>query len=163
MPGTHADLDAMQAAYHEAVETWIAAIRDEEALASVAHNVAEIDLWEAAHFREDEIRHPYRYPLAGKRIQREAAGDEQFDWSWVDRAAQTITSAGLKWRPVLAFHACGTNVGDTCNVPLASISPSAAANVVQVSVSTGSRAKAAAVVVSFASEAGAKRCASLSP
>lgn len=52
--------------------------------------------------------------------QVEKDGDEQFDWSWVDRAAQTITSAGLKWRPVLAFHACGTNVGDTCNVPIPS-------------------------------------------
>lgn len=50
------ELDAKQAAYKEAVEEWIAAIREEEALASVAHNIAEIDLWEAAHFREDDIR-----------------------------------------------------------------------------------------------------------
>ncbi len=56
MPNTSADLDAKQAAYKAAVETWIAAIREEEALASVAHNVAEIDQWEAAHFREDDIR-----------------------------------------------------------------------------------------------------------
>jgi hypothetical protein len=56
MPHESADLDALQAAYKSAVETWIAAIREEEALASVAHNVAEIDRWEAAHFREDEVR-----------------------------------------------------------------------------------------------------------
>jgi hypothetical protein len=50
------DLDRMQAAYHAAVEDWIAAIKQEEALASVNHTVAEIDKWEAAHFKEDEIR-----------------------------------------------------------------------------------------------------------
>jgi len=32
------------------------AIRQEEALASVNHSVAEIDQWEAAHFLEDELR-----------------------------------------------------------------------------------------------------------
>jgi hypothetical protein len=35
---------------------WIAAIKQEEALASVDHSVAEVDQWEQAHFREDEIR-----------------------------------------------------------------------------------------------------------
>jgi hypothetical protein len=34
----------------------VAAIRAEEALASVNHNVAEIDQWEAAAFREDDMR-----------------------------------------------------------------------------------------------------------
>ena len=34
----------------------IAAIKEEEALASVNHNVAEIDEWEAAHFKEDGLR-----------------------------------------------------------------------------------------------------------
>ena len=46
----------MQAAYKAAVEEWIAAIKQEEALASVNHNVAEVDQWEAAHFKEDDIR-----------------------------------------------------------------------------------------------------------
>jgi hypothetical protein len=50
--------------------------------------------------------------------QVERAGDQIFDWSWVDRAARTITAAGLSWRPVLAFHACGGNVGDTCHIPI---------------------------------------------
>jgi hypothetical protein len=49
-------LDQMQATYKAAVEEWIAAIREEEALASVNHTVAEVDKWEQAHFREDEIR-----------------------------------------------------------------------------------------------------------
>ena len=51
-----AELDQMQAAYKAAVEEWIKAIREEEALASVNHSVAEIDEWEEAHFREDELR-----------------------------------------------------------------------------------------------------------
>jgi len=56
MSGEHAELDEMQAAYKNAVEAWIAAIRNEEALASVNHSVAEVDRWEAAHFEEDELR-----------------------------------------------------------------------------------------------------------
>jgi hypothetical protein len=52
----HPELDSLQAAYQDAVETWIAAIRKEEALASVNHEIAEIDQWEKAHFEEDEIR-----------------------------------------------------------------------------------------------------------
>jgi hypothetical protein len=50
------ELDPLQNAYKAAVEEWIAAIRQEEALASVDHSVAEVDQWEQAHFREDEIR-----------------------------------------------------------------------------------------------------------
>ena len=50
------ELDQKQSAYKAAVEEWIAAIKREEALASVNHSVAEVDKWEAAHFREDEIR-----------------------------------------------------------------------------------------------------------
>jgi hypothetical protein len=50
------ELDRLQAAYRTAVDEWIAAIRDEEELASVAHSVAKVDLWEQAHAREDEVR-----------------------------------------------------------------------------------------------------------
>jgi hypothetical protein len=50
------ELDKMQTAYKTAVEEWIAAIKREEALASVNHSVAEVDQWEQAHFREDQIR-----------------------------------------------------------------------------------------------------------
>ncbi len=49
-------LDEMQNAYKAAVEKWIDAIREEEALASVNHTLAEVDKWEGAHFKEDEIR-----------------------------------------------------------------------------------------------------------
>ena len=50
------DLDQLQAAYKAAVEAWIVAIRKEEALASVNHEIAEVDAWEQAHFDEDEAR-----------------------------------------------------------------------------------------------------------
>jgi hypothetical protein len=50
------DLNQMQAAYKEAVEQWIKAIREEEALASVDHSEAEVDAWEAADFREEDAR-----------------------------------------------------------------------------------------------------------
>jgi hypothetical protein len=49
-------LDQLQASYKASVEEWIAAIRDEEALASVNHSVAEVDQWESAGFREEEAR-----------------------------------------------------------------------------------------------------------
>jgi hypothetical protein len=50
------ELDQMQTTYKAAVEEWIAAIKQEETLASVNHSIAEVDKWEAAHFAEDEIR-----------------------------------------------------------------------------------------------------------
>jgi len=50
------ELDALRETYTAAVEEWIAAIRHEEALASVNHSVAELDKWEQAHFAEDELR-----------------------------------------------------------------------------------------------------------
>ena len=49
-------LDQMRAAYKAAVREWIAAIKQEEALASVNPSIAEVDKWEGAHFAEDKIR-----------------------------------------------------------------------------------------------------------
>ena len=56
MDEQHSDLDELQAAYKAAVEKWVTAIRKEEALASVNHSVAEVDLWEDAGFQEDAMR-----------------------------------------------------------------------------------------------------------
>jgi hypothetical protein len=56
MDERHSDLDELQGAYKAAVEEWISAIRKEEALASVNHSIAEVDLWENAGFQEDEKR-----------------------------------------------------------------------------------------------------------
>jgi hypothetical protein len=46
-----AEVDQMQNAYNAAVNEWIHAVKIEEALASVNHSVADVDKWEAAHFR----------------------------------------------------------------------------------------------------------------
>jgi hypothetical protein len=56
MENDTSELDQMQTAYRVAVEEWIAAIRPEEALASVNHSIADVDKWEGAHFAEDKIR-----------------------------------------------------------------------------------------------------------
>ena len=56
MPEKHARLDQMQKAYIAAVEQWIDAIKQEEALASTNHTLAEVDKWETAHLKEDELR-----------------------------------------------------------------------------------------------------------
>lgn len=71
------ELDGLQAAYRAAVEEWVAAIREEEALASVDHSVAKIDLWEAAHFREDEKR---KAVLAAKKQYEDALRRDLFDF-----------------------------------------------------------------------------------
>jgi beta-amylase len=48
----------------------------------------------------------------------ESKGDQQFDWSFYDRLSDAIINAGLKWVPILSFHACGGNVGDQCDIAL---------------------------------------------
>jgi hypothetical protein len=51
------ELDELQQEYKTAVDEWVAAIRAEEALASVAdHSVADIDAWETADNAEEEAR-----------------------------------------------------------------------------------------------------------
>ena len=61
------ELDQLQAAYKEAVDNWVAAIREEEALASGPHNVAELDEWEGADFRENKMQREVIYEDALRR------------------------------------------------------------------------------------------------
>lgn len=35
-----------------------------------------------------------------------------------DAVVQHIENAGLRWVPIMSFHQCGGNVGDTCNIPM---------------------------------------------
>ncbi len=70
-------LDQLQGAYKATVEEWIAAIRQEEALASVNHSVAEVDKWEQAHFAEDEIRSKV---LAAKKLYEDALRRELYNF-----------------------------------------------------------------------------------
>ena len=52
-----AELDQLQTAYKAAVEAWIAASREEEALVSIApQSIEDLDKWEGAHFKEDDAR-----------------------------------------------------------------------------------------------------------
>jgi hypothetical protein len=51
-----AELDQLQSDYKSAVDVWVAAIRYEEALASLNHSVAEVDQWEHAAAREEVAR-----------------------------------------------------------------------------------------------------------
>ncbi len=52
-----AELDQLQAAYKTAVEAWIAAIKEEEALVSTApESIEYLDKREDAHFREYDAR-----------------------------------------------------------------------------------------------------------
>jgi hypothetical protein len=70
------ELDQLQRAYKDAVDRWVAAIREEEALASGNHNVAELDEWEAAHFREHKLHKEvdYRKRLYEDALRREFFG-----------------------------------------------------------------------------------------
>jgi len=67
----------MQKSYQAAVEEWVTAIRQEEALASVNHDVADVDKWEAAHFREEDLRNNV---LAAKKRYENALREEFFDF-----------------------------------------------------------------------------------
>jgi hypothetical protein len=69
------ELDELQASYKAAVEEWIKAIREEEALASANHNVAELDQWEAAHFHEHKL---HREADFRKRLYEDALRREFF-------------------------------------------------------------------------------------
>jgi hypothetical protein len=72
-----AELDAMQQEYKAAMDTWILAIRDEEALAMVNHNVAEVDKWEHAHNREEQARNKAKQ---AKRAYEDALRKEFFNF-----------------------------------------------------------------------------------
>jgi hypothetical protein len=69
------ELDELQGAYKQAVDDWVKAIREEEALASGNHNVAELDQWEGAHFREHKL---HREVIYRKRLYEDALRREFF-------------------------------------------------------------------------------------
>lgn len=57
MSDVAAELDQLQVAYKAAVEAWITAIREEEALVATApQSIEDLDAWEDAHFKEDDAR-----------------------------------------------------------------------------------------------------------
>lgn len=50
----------------------------------------------------------------------ESEGDNKFDWSYYKTYGDTVRAAGLKWIPIISTHECGSNVGDSVNIPLPS-------------------------------------------
>ena len=54
MPIETSELDRLQAAYKEAVDRWIAAIREEEALATPDHSIRAWDRWDQAGFKAQD-------------------------------------------------------------------------------------------------------------
>ena len=57
MDNNDAELNRLQGAYKSEVDTWVAAIKAEEALSSGDHNLVEVDKWEGAHFVAEKARH----------------------------------------------------------------------------------------------------------
>lgn len=72
-----AKLDEMQSAYKAAVDEWVTAIRQEEALASVDHTVAEVDAWEGAGFKEEAARNKAK---AAKKVYEDALRQEFYNF-----------------------------------------------------------------------------------
>jgi hypothetical protein len=75
MQDDNAELDRMQNAYKAAVEEWITTIKKEEELASVDHSIADVDKWEDAHFKEDEVRNKVK---AAKKVYEDALREKFF-------------------------------------------------------------------------------------
>jgi hypothetical protein len=49
-------LSLLRLTYKKAVDAWVNAIRAEEALATTDHSMTAMELWDAAHFKEDDAR-----------------------------------------------------------------------------------------------------------
>ena len=71
------ELDQMQSKYKTAVDAWVSAIRQEEALASVNHTVAQVDQWENAADLEEEARNNAK---AAKKDYEDALRKEFFNF-----------------------------------------------------------------------------------
>jgi hypothetical protein len=72
-----ADLDSAQLAYKTAVDRWISAIREEEALASGNHSEVQIDRWEQAGDSEESAR---SHAKAAKKAYEAALREEFFNF-----------------------------------------------------------------------------------
>ncbi|MGO9519606.1 MAG: hypothetical protein ACLPND_21420 [Candidatus Korobacteraceae bacterium] len=52
----NADYDRLRQAYKDAVDAWVAAIREEEALATPDHSMIAMEHWDAAGFKEQDAQ-----------------------------------------------------------------------------------------------------------
>jgi hypothetical protein len=56
MPIDTSELDRLQQAYKSAVDRWVAAIREEEALATPDYSLPAWERWDAAGFKEQDAQ-----------------------------------------------------------------------------------------------------------
>jgi hypothetical protein len=52
----HADYDRLRQSYKDAVDSWVAAIHEEEALATPDHSMTAMEHWDAAGFKEQDAQ-----------------------------------------------------------------------------------------------------------
>ena len=63
------DYDHLRQAYKDAVDAWVAAIREEEALALPDHSMTAMEHWDAACFKEQDAQ---KKALAAKDAYKDA-------------------------------------------------------------------------------------------
>lgn len=56
VPMDRSELDHLQRVYKEAVDQWVAAIREEEALATPDHSITAWERWEQAGFKAQDAQ-----------------------------------------------------------------------------------------------------------
>jgi hypothetical protein len=59
------ELDNLRNAYKAAVDQWVAAIREEEELATVDHSMVQMERWDAAGLREHDAQEKARKAKEG--------------------------------------------------------------------------------------------------
>ena len=64
-----ADYDRLRQSYKDAVDTWVAAIREEQALATADHSMVAMEHWDAASFKEQAAQ---KKAIAAKEAYKEA-------------------------------------------------------------------------------------------
>jgi hypothetical protein len=63
------DYDRLRQEYKSAVEAWVAAIREEESLATPDHSMVSMEKWDAAGFKEQDTQ---KKALAAKKALKDA-------------------------------------------------------------------------------------------
>ncbi len=63
------DYDRLRQAYKDAVDEWVAAIREEEALATPDHSMVAMEHWDAACFKEQDAQ---KKEIAAKEAYKDA-------------------------------------------------------------------------------------------
>ncbi len=65
----NAEYDRLRQAYKDSVDTWVQAIREEEALATPNHSMTAMEHWDAAGFKEQDAQ---KKAIAAKEAYKDA-------------------------------------------------------------------------------------------